>query len=397
MKYSKERYRSIADISIVDPEKREIVDIDDSVDVSFVPMANVTEQGELDLSEVKKLGEVRKSYTYFKEGDVLLAKITPCMENGKGCLAKNLVNEIGFGSSEFYVLRPKDGIDGLWLYYVTKSEKFRIKAGNNMTGSSGHRRVQKYFFEKYKVYVPNIEEQKKIAQVLKKSEEIIKQRKEQIETLDKFRESIFNYMFGRGKVFENVKLGEFTNHVSSGSTPKGGQKVYTTQGIPFIRSQNVIMNKIVYDDISYIPIEIHESMNRSKVLKNDVLLNITGASIGRVAVYKGEDNMANVNQHVCIIRLKNDLKPVYVCNYIATNEFQNKIKNMNSGATREALNYDQIKNFIIPKPPIELQNEFAEIVNKIEKEKELLKQSLEQLETNFKALEQKAFNGELFN
>lgn len=397
MACKKNEYKSIAEIAIIDPEKREINDIDDSVEVSFVPMSNITEQGELDLSDVKNLGDVRKSYTYFKEGDVLFAKITPCMENGKGCLAINLVNKIGFGSSEFYVLRPREGIDGLWLYYLTKAHKLRTQAENSMTGSSGHRRVPKYFFDKYKVYVPDIDIQKRIAQVLYRSKELIRQRDNQIEILDKLRESIFNYMFGRDKNFENVKLGKFTTHVSSGVTPKGGQKVYTVEGIPFIRSQNVIMNKIVYDNISYIPTEIHESMSRSKVLKNDVLLNITGASIGRVAVYKGQDNMANVNQHVCIIRLKNDLKPVYVCNYIATNEFQNKIKGMNSGATREALNYNQIKNFVIPKPPIELQNQFAEIVNKIEKEKELLKQSLEQLETNFKALEQKAFNGELFN
>ena len=280
------------------------------------------------------------------------------------------------------------------MYYCILNKKEFLQSKS--TGST-FKAISKSILEELEIELPNIDIQERIVQVLDKSKDIIKQRKEQIEVMDKLRESIFNYMFGRNKIFENVKLGEFTNHVSSGATPKGGQKVYITQGIPFIRSQNVMMNKIVYDDISYIPIEIHESMNRSKVLKNDVLLNITGASIGRVAVYEGEDNMANVNQHVCIIRLKDDLKPVYVCNYIATNEFQNKIKNMNSGATREALNYDQIKNFIIPKPPIELQNEFAEIVNKIEKEKELLKQSLEQLETNFKALEQKAFNGELFN
>lgn len=323
-----------------------------------------------------------------KEKDLLISVRAPVgdlnIANQECCIGRGLA-----------AIRSKEGISNYkYLYYCILNKKEFLQSKS--TGST-FKAISKSILEELEIELPNIDIQERIVQVLDKSKDIIKQRKEQIEVMDKLRESIFNYMFGRNKIFENVKLGEFTNHVSSGATPKGGQKVYITQGIPFIRSQNVMMNKIVYDDISYIPIEIHESMNRSKVLKNDVLLNITGASIGRVAVYEGEDNMANVNQHVCIIRLKDDLKPVYVCNYIATNEFQNKIKNMNSGATREALNYDQIKNFIIPKPPIELQNEFAEIVNKIEKEKELLKQSLEQLETNFKALEQKAFNGELFN
>lgn len=323
-----------------------------------------------------------------KEKDLLISVRAPVgdlnIANQECCIGRGLA-----------AIRSKEGVSNYkYLYYCILNKKEFLQSKS--TGST-FKAISKSILEELEIELPNIDIQERIVQVLDKSKDIIKQRKEQIEVMDKLRESIFNYMFGRNKIFENVKLGEFTNHVSSGATPKGGQKVYITQGIPFIRSQNVMMNKIVYDDISYIPIEIHESMNRSKVLKNDVLLNITGASIGRVAVYEGEDNMANVNQHVCIIRLKDDLKPVYVCNYIATNEFQNKIKNMNSGATREALNYDQIKNFIIPKPPIELQNEFAEIVNKIEKEKELLKQSLEQLETNFKALEQKAFNGELFN
>ena len=243
-----------------------------------------------------------------KEKDLLISVRAPVgdlnIANQECCIGRGLA-----------AIRSKEGVSNYkYLYYCILNKKEFLQSKS--TGST-FKAISKSILEELEIELPNIDIQERIVQVLDKSKDIIKQRKEQIEVMDKLRESIFNYMFGRNKIFENVKLGEFTNHVSSGATPKGGQKVYITQGIPFIRSQNVMMNKIVYDDISYIPIEIHESMNRSKVLKNDVLLNITGASIGRVAVYEGEDNMANVNQHVCIIRLKDDLKPVYVCNYIA--------------------------------------------------------------------------------
>nr|WP_253263612.1 restriction endonuclease subunit S [Anoxybacillus sp. CHMUD] len=208
-------------------------------------------------------------------------------------------------------------------------------------------------------------------------------------------------MFGdplrNNKNFEVVKLGEYTTHVSSGVTPRGGQSAYVPQGIPLIRSQNVHMNKLNLDDVVFITEEVHESMKRSQLRKYDVLLNITGASIGRVAVYLGENNQANVNQHVCIIRLTEGVNPFYLSYYIASPQFQHSIKFLNSGATREALNYTQIKNFNILLPPLELQNKFAEIVQKIESQKDLLQKSLEELENNFSSLMQQAFKGELFN
>ena len=106
-----------------------------------------------------------------------------------------------------------------------------------------------------------------------------------------------------------------------------GQSTYLNSGIPLIRSQNVLMNKLVLDDVAFISDETHQNMKRSQLMNNDVLLNITGASIGRVAVYEGENYGANVNQHVCIIRLTKELEPYYVSYYISSQRFQHEIKN----------------------------------------------------------------------
>lgn len=168
-------------------------------------------------------------------------------------------------------------------------------------------------------------------------------------------------------------LGKYTELISSGSTPKGGSDNYLDQGeILFIRSQNVLMNKFSDHDALYIPLNIHEKMKRTWVKNRDVLLNITGASIGRTTVYMGEDNKANVNQHVCIIRLKDfeTVDPFYLSYFLASPSFQRHIMKINAGATRQALNFSQIGKFKIPIPPIQTQKKIVKIVKKAEKLKE---------------------------
>ena len=198
------------------------------------------------------------------------------------------------------------------------------------------------------------------------------------------------------KGFIVSKLSNLTTLVSSGSTPLGGASTYLTQGILFIRSQNVLMNKFKFDDVAYISEETHNKMSRTKVNKYDVLLNITGASIGRVNYFEGEDGSANVNQHVCIIRpVLEKIMPQYLTFFIGNDFFQRKIIRENSGATRQALNFQQIKNFEIPVPSIMLQNQFAQIVQKVEAQKEKNQKVIEQMDNLFNSLMQQAFNSSL--
>lgn len=294
-------------------------------------------------------------------------------------------------------IAPTEEINNRFLYhYMNKLQSIIF----DKSMGAAQPNISTKGIEELDIYVPSIEKQERISKVLDIAQELIDKRKEQIEACDELIKGLFYDMFGdvesNSKGFNIVKLGDYSSHVSSGSTPKGGQSSYLKSGIPLIRSQNVIMNKILYDDVAFISKETHDNMKRSQLMKNDVLLNITGASIGRTAVYEGEDEKANVNQHVCIIRLTNGFNPNYLSRFISTREFQNRINTMNSGATREALNYSQIKEFNIPMPPLDLQNQFAEQVQKIEQQKSLMQQSLTELENNFNSLMQRAFKGELF-
>jgi len=121
----------------------------DEEPVSFITMADVSEDGEIINQQSKMYGEVKKGYTVFQDGDILFAKITPCMENGKGALALNLINGIGFGSTEFHVLRPIDSRDTAFIYFLTMNKKFRQQARRFMRGTAGQLRVPKDFLDEY--------------------------------------------------------------------------------------------------------------------------------------------------------------------------------------------------------------------------------------------------------
>ncbi len=146
-------------------------DIDDELLVSFVPMPAVSEDGRIDTTEIRPYAEVKKGFTYFAENDVLFAKITPCMENGKGCVAEGLSNGTGAGSTEFHVLRPIAGKSNpYWLYILTMHETFRSAARKSMTGTGGQLRVPIGFLENYPITMPPIELQETFKEMVRQSD-----------------------------------------------------------------------------------------------------------------------------------------------------------------------------------------------------------------------------------
>ena len=152
----------------INPSKSELENIDNNTEVSFIPMSSVSTKGEVLTKEIKRFEEVKIGFTYFKEKDVLFAKITPCMENGKGGIAKNLKNGIGFGSTEFHVLRPKDKVsNSYWVYYISMLPFFRKNAEKIMTGSGGQKRVPISYFKNVIIGLPPIELQNKFAERIK--------------------------------------------------------------------------------------------------------------------------------------------------------------------------------------------------------------------------------------
>lgn len=157
----------LSDFCEVNPKKAVTKDLPDDLDVTFVPMPALSDVlGEITDPQVRKLKEVRTGFTNFTQGDVVFAKITPCMENGKSAVVGSLVNGIGFGTTEFYVLRCTNLLYNRYLYHLVRSRSFRAEAKAVMTGAVGQQRVPKSFIEEYPIMLPSIPEQNEIVRIL---------------------------------------------------------------------------------------------------------------------------------------------------------------------------------------------------------------------------------------
>ncbi|EHH5699735.1 N-6 DNA methylase [Campylobacter coli] len=180
----------------LNPSKKEISKLDENMLVSFIEMASVSDKGYIQSKIDRSLNEVRKAYTYFIENDILIAKITPCMENGKCAIAKNLTNNIGFGSTEFHIFRAKTGLDSSFLFYNLNQQNIREKAALAMTGASGHKRVPISFYENLTIPLPPLEIQEKIVQNIELVEQQIDFLNLKLEFLEKEKEKILQkYLF----------------------------------------------------------------------------------------------------------------------------------------------------------------------------------------------------------
>lgn len=195
------------DVCVINPPKLNTKDLDDSLEVSFVPMASLSEiYGEIIAPQVRILKDVKSGFTSFKEGDVVFAKITPCMENGKCAIVGNLVNDIGYGTTEFYVFRCGEKLFNRYLYHILRHKSFRDRAKAEMTGAVGQQRVPKSFLQKYSLYLPSYDEQLEIVRILDKiifKEQQAKEKAEEVlERIELIRKSILARAF-RGELGTN--------------------------------------------------------------------------------------------------------------------------------------------------------------------------------------------------
>ena len=186
--------------------------------------------------------------------------------------------------------------------------------------------------------------------------------------------------------WETVKIGTITKKVGSGVTPRGGESVYRSKGHPFVRSQNIGWGRLLLNDIAYIDEETHKKQLNTALELNDVLLNITGASIGRCAVVNEIIVNGNVNQHVCIIRSNGAVDSEFLCNYLLSNYGQKQIDSFQAGGNRQGLNFEQIKSIRISIPTLDEQKHIAKLLCAINQRIETQNKIIEKYESLIQAM-----------
>ena len=199
--------------------------------------------------------------------------------------------------------------------------------------------------------------------------------------------------FRGAKEWTGEKLGSKTKKVGSGITPTGGEKNYKQSGRPFVRSQNVGWGELLLNDVALIDEETHNTFSSTQIAVFDVLLNITGASIGRSAVADERIEGGNVNQHVCIIRVKPDeLSPIFLNQYFISHDGQKQIDSFQAGGNRQGLNFEQIRSFLIPLPPTPAeQQKIAECLSSVDELMAAQARKVDALKTHKKGLMQQLF------
>ena len=224
------------------------------------------------------------------------------------------------------------------------------------------------------IYIPDISNQEIIINKLDKVNTIIKLRQEELLALDNLIKARFVEMFGNPvtneKVWKQRQLGEITTKIGSGATPKGGKEAYQEEGITLIRSMNVHNGLFEYKELAHISEEQAEKLDNVTIEENDVLLNITGASVARSCVVPSKILPARVNQHVCIIRCNQCIVPEFLNKLLIDDNYQRLLWSIaEAGATREAITKQQVESLQIIMPPIELQEQFADFVHQVDKSK----------------------------
>ncbi|MFH0875565.1 MAG: restriction endonuclease subunit S [archaeon] len=329
---------------------------------------NITDDFKLDLSKATHI--TQKSYDespeiMLRDGDLLLSKSGTI---GRTCVVDKVTHPMTVNAA-INVVRTKPAVLNRYLMYF-----FASSLGQKIFSVLAQGMAQKNMFQRdlnvMPILLPPLVKQKEIVTTIDSQLFLINKIKNNAEIQDTSVNHLFNSFLKNlfenddFKIYPQVRLKDVSTKIGSGITPRGGHTIYIKSGIALIRSMNVLLNEFKEDGLAHISNEIDETMKTTRVMKNDVLLNITGASIGRVCVVPESILPANVNQHVCIIRTVERLNPNYLSYYLSNPNFQKFIMSSESGATRQALTKEKIEKFLIPLPSRDIQDKIVQNLNK---------------------------------
>ncbi len=395
--------KPIAEVCEFKPSKAEVrLRVADDALVSFVPMEDLgIGRKSLNLSQIKPLSSVIGSYTYFAEGDVLLAKITPCFENGKLGIASGLVNGVGFGSSEFIVLRPSEVLDKEFLYYFLDRSNFRTEGEARMGGAVGQQRVPKEFVENYLIPVPPLPEQRRIVRILDEAFSAIAAAQAKAErNLQNARHIFASYLqtvfSHRRPGWVDRKLSSLCHEITVGHVGPM-KKEYQVSGIPFLRSQNIRPFEISMENAMFINERFHRVLKKSQLRPGDLAIVRTGYP-GTAAVIPPELTDSNCSDLV-IVRPTKEVSPHFLEAFFNSDFGKQLVLGKLVGAAQKHFNVTSAKEVVLHVPPVSEQHMILKGIDSVRAETQRLERIYQQKLSALAELKQsllhQAFSGRL--
>ena len=362
----------------------------ESKDISSSGIKYIT-TGNIGKGEYKEQGLGFISEDTFKElncteiykGDLVLSRLN--LPIGRACIIPELNNRVVMAVDNV-VIRPNQQYDKQYLMYLFSSSGYFQHTSLVARGTT-MQRISRGLLGDVDIPSPKLIEQKNIANYLDsataKIDTLIEKQTKLIALLKEKRQAVISTAVTRGldntvamkdsgvewlgeipEHWEAIKLGYLASKIGSGKTPRGGAEVYSDTGIIFLRSQNVYDNGLHLEDVVKISEVIHAEMDNTHIKNGDILLNVTGGSIGRTCLVPDDFERANVNQHVCIIRLIKKEYQTYMSFVMKSSVIKTQIDAVQNGAAREGLNFEQISGFKIAIPTLEEQNSIVNYINK---------------------------------
>jgi type I restriction enzyme S subunit len=387
---------------------QEVADLNPSLDaspaddeaVSFLPMSAVDADAvdAID-TETRPFREVRKGYTPFIADDVLVAKITPCFENGKIVQAKP-TRRFGFGSTEFHVIRThRSELDPRYLVYYLRQEKIRKDGERKMTGSAGQRRVPEHFLTSLNIPLPPLPEQRRIAEILDKADALRAKRRAALALLDTLTQSIFLDMFGdpatnpKGwPVFPLAEMcgiaGEYGAGVAS--------KPYDPELPRYIRITDITdTGDLTRDAVS--PSGDATEWGAYSLEPGDVLFARSGATVGKTYLHRRSDGRCVFAGYLIRFRAQPDrLLPEFLFQFTRTAAYRRWVAARQRVVAQPNINAQQYgEELRVPCPPLQLQTKLKERLNRIDRVHTEYQTAIVATEVLFASLQHRAFRGEL--
>jgi len=388
----------LSEVAEINPrlERSSLTDLNELI--SFVPMASVSEvSGSITAEESRRASEVMKGFTSFKDRDVLVAKITPCFENGKIAHAR-ITKRLGFGSTEFHVARPKSrSLDDRYLYHFLRQPAVRDEGERRMTGSGGQKRVPKAFLEELNIPLPPLPEQRRIAAILDKADALRAKRREAIAKLDQLLQSVFLEMFGdpvtNPKKWPGHTLGDSVLEMQYG--PRFHNERYSSGGIRIVRITDLSPTGEL--NFSAMPrMDVDTDVQARFILQpGDLIFARTGATVGKVALIKASDPPSIAGAYFIRMQFNESVLSEYIFTALRSQSIQKLISVKSRQAAQQNFSGPGLRQLPMPMPPLELQHRFARVAEGVEQQKGILQHHAAQQETLFASLQHRAFAGEL--
>ena len=352
-------WKTLADISEVNP-RRPIIKRNDEIPTSFVPMAAVDEvEGRFAQVETKPCGEIKRGYTYFEENDVVFAKITPCMENGKAAVARGLLDGFGFGTTEFHVLRPKPGVLPAWIHHFVRQADFRREAKEHFRGAVGQQRVPQDFLEGYRIPIPypddparSLETQRRIVARIEalfaELRECRKLHQAVVEDTNRLMEAVLAEVFL--DPIHRVPDGWLVKTVGEISSPP--QYGYTQSarkepvGPQFLRITDIQGGKVDWSSVPYC--ECNDAAHaRYQLADGDIVFARSGATTGKTLLVKNPPD-AVFASYLIRLRIVKDATPDFVWWFFQSPYYWKQI--ILRGGAQPNMNAQILKSIRVPIP-----------------------------------------------